>query len=225
MTDPPADLPARLGRLFPDRWDRHYVAAKVRSDPLYQAVAAELAGPPLPLLDLGCGLGLLAFYLRARGLTMPVTGLDYDPRKIAAATRATAALGEATLVFRHHDARRGLPDHRGNVTILDILQFFTPDEQRTLLAEAAARVADGGKLLIRSALRDRSWRFRVTVAGDLLARATRWMRAAPVHYPTRETFTATLGTHGELDIRPLWGATPFNNHLIVLRRPPTLPEP
>lgn len=219
-TPPPADLAARLGRLYASRWDRCYAAAKVRSDPLYQAIRGELGGSPLPLLDVGCGLGLLAFYLRACGLGVPVTGLDYDARKIAVAARAAAGQQARGLEFRHHDARRGLPDHHGNVAILDILQFFTPDEQRALLAEAAGRLAPGGKLLVRSALRDRSWRFGFTVAGDVLARATAWMRAGPVHYPTRGTFADALGGAGELAIRPLWGATPFNNHLVVLRRAP-----
>ena len=32
------------------------------------------------LLDLGCGLGLLAFCLREHGLTVPIHGIDYDER-------------------------------------------------------------------------------------------------------------------------------------------------
>jgi 2-polyprenyl-3-methyl-5-hydroxy-6-metoxy-1,4-benzoquinol methylase len=219
VTTGPADLPARLGRMFPHRADRCYVAAKVRSDPLYGAIYDELSSSNHSLLDIGCGLGLLAFYLRERGLATPVTGLDYDARKIAVAARAAADHGCAGVVFRHHDARHGLPAHHGDVTILDILQFFTPPEQEALLAAAVQRVAPGGKLLVRTGLHDRSWRFRLTVAGDFLAKLTRWMKAAPIQYPTRATFEQALAAHGFLTIRPLWGATPFNNYLVVLRRP------
>jgi 2-polyprenyl-3-methyl-5-hydroxy-6-metoxy-1,4-benzoquinol methylase len=204
--------------MFHSQWDRRYVPAKLRSDPLYDAVFRQLDGSDLPLLDLGCGLGLLAFYLRRRGLTAPILSLDYDRRKVDEATRIAAEHGFPSLEFRHHDARNGLPDHSGNVTILDILQFFRPAELDELLPAAAGRVAPGGRLVIRSAIGDRSWRHRVTIAGDVFARATMWMKAAPVHYPGREDFERLLKPFGKLSITPLWGRTPFNNHLVVLRR-------
>jgi SAM-dependent methyltransferase len=211
-----ADLAKKLAAPYPGTWDRSYVAAKVKTDPLYGAVYEELRTSELPLLDLGCGLGLLAFYLRERGLRFPIRGLDYDPRKILSAGRVAAALAHADLAFATHDARQGLPDHSGNVSILDILQFFTPAEQEALLELAVARLAPGGKLVVRSGLRDRSWRFKITVACDYLAKASHWMKAAPTHYPAAEDFTRVLSPHGKVRIVPLWGKTPFNNHLIVL---------
>jgi SAM-dependent methyltransferase len=209
----------KIATLFPGHWDRNYVATKLRTDPLYCALADNLRGSDLPLLDLGCGLGLPAFYLRAEGIQVPIHGLDYDPRKIESARRAAITAGGDNLLFSHHDARTGLPDHLGNVSILDILQFFTPDEQESLLQLAASRVAPGGKLIIRSGLRDASWRFQITVLGDWLAKVTFWMKAAPTHYPAATDFHHILSAHGQVSISPLWGHTPFNNHLIVLRKP------
>lgn len=213
----PADI-KRIAGLFPGKWNRNYVASKLRTDPLYTALAGNLRGSELPLLDLGCGLGLLALFLRAEGITVPIHGLDYDTRKIESARVAVKTSGTTGVTFSHHDARGGLPEHRGNVSILDILQFFTPVQQEELLGLAASRVAPGGKLVIRSGLRDDSFRFKVTVAGDLLARATFWMKAAPTHYPTAADFKRILAPYGEVTVTPLWGATPFNNHLIVLSR-------
>ena len=210
----------KIAALFPGRWDRNYVAAKLRTDPVYTALAAQLHPSELPLLDLGCGLGLLAFFLRSEGIHVPICGLDYDSRKIDSARRAAIAWAGGDLLFSHHDARNGLPAHHGNVSILDILQFFTRAEQQSLLKQAASRVAPGGKLIIRSGLRDASWRFKITVAGDLLARVTFWMKAAPTHYPTAEDFHEILRPFGDVEISPLWGKTPFNNHLIVLKRFP-----
>jgi SAM-dependent methyltransferase len=209
----------KIAALFPGRWDRNYVATKLRTDPLYAALAENLRGSELPLLDLGCGLGLSAFYLRAEGIQVPIRGLDYDPRKIESARRAATISGDRDLLFSHHDARAGLPDHAGNVSILDILQFFTPGEQETLLRLAASRVAPGGRLIIRSGLRDASWRFHITVLGDWLAKATFWMKAAPTHYPAAADLRRILTAHGNVSISPLWGRTPFNNHLIVLQKP------
>ncbi|MGE9270863.1 MAG: methyltransferase domain-containing protein [Verrucomicrobiales bacterium] len=209
---------SKLAGSFAGVSDRCYVHSKLRSDPLYEAVLSELQNSTLPLLDLGCGLGLLAFFLRDSGLCMPIHSLDYDERKIEEATRLASHRGEQSMTFAHHDARQGLPDHLGNVTILDILQFFQPDEIEKLLHIAADRVSPGGKLILRSGLKNDSWRFRITVAGDLLAKATFWMKAAPVHYPCAEDFKSILGPHGTVRISPLWGKTPFNNHLIVLQK-------
>ena len=216
MSDP---IHHEIAALFPGRWNRNYVASKLRTDPLYTALEKELRDSRLPLLDLGCGLGLLAFYLRAKGISVPVSGLDYDQPKIESARLAAVTSNSRNLTFAHHDARTGLPEHQGNVSILDILQFFTPEEQETLLKLAASRVAPGGKLVIRSGLRDDSLRFKITVLGDLLAKATFWMKAAPTHYPTAGDFQKILTPFGTVEISPLWGGTPFNNHLIVLTRP------
>lgn len=211
-----AQLAKKLSAPFPGIWARTYVSSKVKTDPLYGAVFEELHAADMPLLDLGCGMGLLAFYLREKGLHFPIHGLDYDPRKIEAARRVARMLSHGQVSFDTHDAREGLPEHSGNVSILDILQFFTPPEQEALLNLAASRVAPGGKLVIRSGLRDESWRFKVTVAGDLLAKASFWMKAAPTHYPTGADFERILSPHGKVKVLPLWGGTPFNNHLIVL---------
>jgi len=211
-----------IAAMFPGRWDRNYVAAKLRTDPLYSTLTENLRDSELPLLDIGCGLGLLAFVLRAEGIGVPIHGIDYDPRKVEAARRGAISSHARELLFSHHDVRTGLPAHQGNVSILDILQFLTPDEQATFLPLAASRVAPGGRLIIRSGLRDASWRFKVTVLGDWLAKATFWMKAAPTHYPTSGDFQKILSPFGTVEISPLWGGTPFNNHLIILRRT-TLP--
>jgi hypothetical protein len=44
------------------------------------------------------------------------------------------------------------------------------------------------------------------------------MKAAPTHYPTADDFTRILSPHGKVRVEPLWGKTPFNNHLIVLEK-------
>jgi 2-polyprenyl-3-methyl-5-hydroxy-6-metoxy-1,4-benzoquinol methylase len=209
----------RIAACFSRRFDRHYAASKLRSDPLYDEIGALLRESPLPLLDPGCGLGLLAFSLRGQGLQMPVRGLDFDGRKIAAARAAASVAGAAGVEFSHNDFTAGLPEHQGNVCLLDILQYVTPAQQAALLEAAARRVAPGGMLIIRSGLRDRSLRFRITLWVDRLAKATCWMKCGPAHFPEAGDFRRILAPFGEISISPLWGRTPFNNHLIVLRRP------
>lgn len=210
---------SRLCSIRSKRWERCYTIVKLRSDPVYAAVAQELEGSALPVLDIGCGIGLLAFYLREAGCTPDIVGFDYDPKKIACAQSMVARSDYGGLSFMTGDARQGLPESSGHVVILDILQFFTRSEQESLLAAAASRVAPGGRLIIRTGLRDDSRRFRITVAGDWLARLTFWMKDPPVCYPDRELFEAVLGAAGlQVRVQPLWGGTPFNNHLIVAER-------
>jgi len=80
-------------------------------------------------------------------------------------------------------------------------------------------VGEGSKLVIRSTLRKRGWRFRVTQSGDLIAKATMWMKAAPTHYPGEESIRASLERAGLVgECRPLWGKTPFSNYLLTFRR-------
>lgn len=207
----------RISARCVSRWDRFYVPSKLRTDPVYGAVLNEVRGSRLPVLDVGCGIGLLTHCLREHEHVVPMIGFDFDERKIASATQM--AQGFEHVAFSVGDARSELPAHHGHVVILDILQFFEPDEQDALLRAAALRVALNGKLIIRSGLRDQTWRHRVTVIGDVLAKATRWMRSGPVSYPTSAQFERVLGECGlRLRVTPMWGGTPFNNHLIVGER-------
>lgn len=208
----------RIAKSFDSHWQRHYVASKLRTDPVYQAISAELAGSPLPVLDIGCGLGLLAFYLQASGVNPPFLGIDFDAPKIGAANIVAGKLGAAHADFRATEVQSGLPEHSGNVCILDVLQYLTPDGQQELLTTAARMLPPGGVLAIRSGLKDDSTRFKITVAGDIFAKATFWMKSSPRHYPRAEDFHRILSPFGNVVVRPLWGNTPFNNHLITLRR-------
>lgn len=209
----------QLARLCDNRWDYHYTRSKLGTDPIYAAVVQALSINELPVLDIGCGMGLLAHYLRAAGSNRTIHGFDFDQRKIRSAI-AMAGRGELKDAHFHcGDAREALPDFQGNVVILDVLQYLSPSAQEQLLKACASHVAPGGRLVIRSGLADASWRYKMTVAGDWLAKATRWMKAAPVAYPTADGFKNTLASCGlATSISPLWGHTPFNNHLIIAER-------
>ena len=203
---------------FWSKWFAHYTRIKVRTDPAYEAIWEELEGGDGDVLDIGCGLGLLSFYLRERGYSGGLLGIDYDAKKISAAKVVSENYYGGVVGFSTGDARESLPEFTGSVTILDILQYFDAGQQEALLRSVASKVANGGKLLIRGGLRSPGWRFRATQAGDLFSKITFWT-AAPVHYPTAESIRVVLedcGLSGE--IRPLWGRTPFNNYLAVFSR-------
>lgn len=173
----------------------------------------------LPLLDIGCGLGLLAHVLRQHARTQPYLGVDIDADKIARAQRAGARAGLVDARFDCLDASVALPDHRGSVALLDVLQYLPAEAQPVLLREAAARVAPGGRLVIRTTLADNSGRDRTTRITDMLAHLVGWMGTRPRHYPDAASVRAPLEASGlELRMAPLYGNTPFNNWLVTAVR-------
>ena len=63
----PAHIARRISSLCTGFVNPRYTKSKLRTDPLYDGVYRELESSPFPLLDIGCGLGLLAMYsARAR---------------------------------------------------------------------------------------------------------------------------------------------------------------
>jgi SAM-dependent methyltransferase len=175
---------------------------------VYDAAYECLRGTNDPVVDVGCGTGVLAAYLRARGFEAPVTGIDHDARKIEVAR--SLGLREAT--FDVGDVT-GM-SLRGTIVMLDLLHYFDDAAQTTLLRRAAAA---SNLVIIRDAVRDGSWRYRATFAQEMFSRAIRWLKAERLNFPRRETIAAAFAGF-DAEIVPLWGRTPFNNYLFVFRR-------
>lgn len=211
-----AFLPARW---YGNRYDYYYVLGKLRTDPLYPGVLDALRGCDAPLLDLGCGLGLLAHALRIDGQSMPYLGTDLDAGKLRRAAAAATKAELRDVRFDVADLVRDAPHHHGSVTLLDVLHYLPQAEQAGLLARAAAAVAPGARLVIRSGLGDASGRDRITHATDWLGHLSGWMQTNPRHYPTHEFLEAGLRAAGLAPrFTPLYGNTPFNNWLVVAER-------
>jgi 2-polyprenyl-3-methyl-5-hydroxy-6-metoxy-1,4-benzoquinol methylase len=204
----------RIAAAYSGRSVQGYARWKVRFDPIYAGVLGALRNVTTPILDVGCGLGLLAFYLREHGLTTPIVGIDFDARKIALAQQASTVFRDVT--FRVGDAREPLPAGH-TVVLLDILHYFDTASQQQILANAAQATPPGGMVVLRQGLHDSSWRHRVTAWVDAAGRLIRWMRAETLNYPTREAILAAFDGF-DVDVRPFWGKTPYNNYLFILRR-------
>ncbi len=207
-------------RRFGSRWDYHYTRSKLGSDPLYPGICAALRGSSAPLLDLGCGLGLLAHALRDDGIVLAYCGVDNDAGKIARARAAAARRQLANVAFETVDLARGLPAHHGSVALLDVLQFLAPDAQARTLDAAIAMLTPGARLVIRTGLDEHGGRARITRAVDVLSRLLGWMNAGPTRYPNEAALRAKFDAAGlQAQFTPLSGNTPFNNWRIVVIRP------
>jgi SAM-dependent methyltransferase len=205
-----SSLADRLASLYDKRALRSYARWKVRTDPVYGAVREALGAREQSLVDLGCGIGLLAFYLRESGYEAHIIGIDFDERKIEVARKAATRYRKIDFIVG--DARNPLPD-RHAVVILDILHYFDSASQQQILRNAA----QADRVIIRQPVRDRSFRYRLTATVDGLARRLRWMKAEQLNYPTQEEIVAAFPGF-RLDVSPLWAKMPYNTYFFVFTR-------
>ena len=221
--DDPSDANAhdaacsRVAATFTERWLRIYVGNKLRSDPIFPAAFELLRASSQPLIDLGCGVGLLAFYLRERGFREPITGFDRDDRKISRA-RVVAERTYRDLTFIEQDVCEPIAAS-GNVALFDLLHYLQPNEQRALLERLATRITPSGMLIVRDCPREGNVRFWLTYLAERFAQITTWNMKAELHFSRRDKICAAFDEEDfSCSITPLWGRTPFNNHLFVFRR-------
>jgi SAM-dependent methyltransferase len=197
---------------YPTRFLRSYARVKTATDPAYEAVFDVLRDSQEPLFDVGCGIGALAFYLRERGFRGPIVGIDHDRRKIEVARNAAGT--EENLSFGVADARTATVP-RGNVVLLDLLHYFTDEEQSIILQTAAATAQ---MVIIRDGIRDGTLRYHLTYAQEALSRAGGWLKADRLNFPTRQAIEQPFAGTFRAEVRRMFGRTPFNNYLFVFRR-------
>ena len=175
------------------RGHRHYVSFKLRLDPVYRQVCALLARARVDTaLDLGTGLGHLPILLVSRGLARQAIGVDWDAAKIASGQRASAGLEGVTLL--EGDVRSCEVRPSDLVLLIDVLHYYPPDEQRALIARAAAALRPGGLLLIRET--DRDARSHLTRALEHIAVRCGWNRGPGLSYRTAAELRAELEAAG-----------------------------
>ncbi len=197
---------------------RMHVRWKLANDPVYAATAELLGDSTMPLLDIGCGIGLLGQYLHAIGARVQYAGVDHDPRKIATALTAARDADVA------HDMRLecadaiAMPSIQGHVALLDVLHYLPATRQQSLLQAATRHLAPTGMLIIRNVLREPNWRFHATRVEEYFLRTSGWIPGGAQHYPTVDEIRLPLENAGlHVSVGPLRGRTPYNSYLLVAR--------
>ena len=209
---------ARVTAQFSQRWLRGYVGSKLRRDRVYPEAYELFSSSDEPILDVGCGVGLLAFYLRERGCRQPILGLDVDARKIQQGMRI-AQQRYKDVDLRTQDVQGPLPDFSGTIALFDVLHYLPLAQQTALLSRLARCVAPAGSLVIRDCPRDNGPRFWMTWVAEKFAQAVSWNWNTSLHFPSRELIDDAFPQNEfERESRPLWGTSPFNNYLFIFRR-------
>ncbi len=200
----------------------HYVRTKLLGDPVARLVAdveGEADGVLGEVLDIGTGRGQLPILLVELGRATCARGVDWDLAKVEAGNKAVYAGTPLEVQLSPGDARTAPFEPADTVLLIDLLHYFTPEEQDAILARAADAVRPGGRLLVREADTDRGWRSQVTLLEERIFTAVRFNRGERVHFRSAETIVELLSARGLwCEVQPAWGATPFSNVLIVARR-------
>ena len=197
---------------------RHYVAGKLRRDPVHRAVLTLAAREAFgDVLDLGCGRGQLGIALLLSGAARSVRGLDAGAERLAQAARAGARLAFAT-ECRDLSGPDALPA-ADTVLIVDVLYQLETAAQVALL-EAAARAARA-RVLVRTLDPDRGWRSTLTLGLERALRRISPHSGAHVNPLPVGRLAGVLRAEGfTVDSVPCWDGTPFANVLLMARRVP-----
>jgi uncharacterized protein (DUF2062 family)/2-polyprenyl-3-methyl-5-hydroxy-6-metoxy-1,4-benzoquinol methylase len=169
------------------RGHRGYLRFKLPMDPVYRMVCEEL-GEVDTLVDLGTGLGVLPILLAQRGQVRHAIGIEWDASKAASARKASAGLGAVEI--REGDAREAELPPTDAVLMIDLLHYYPLEEQRALLARAAAALRPGGRLAVRETVRE--GRSALTRIVEGIAVALRWNKGPGLCYLTEAELRAEL---------------------------------
>lgn len=196
--------------------DRYYVAVKLSTDPVVNAVS--VLGPLGAVIDVGCGRGQLALYLWELGLATGVFGYDFDARKIDVAR--AAANGIAALRFEASDVRTQALPGADTVLLIDVLHYLDVHAQDALLARAAAALRPAGRLVVREVDAARGIGSFWTRAFERVGTLIGYNRsAASLHFRSTSELCARLQALGlgcEVEDAGLGGV--LTNRLIIGRR-------
>jgi len=112
------------------------------------------------IIDIGCGLGYLGYYLHYRNEDRIITGVDYDEDKIAVAQNGYDKTDH--LNFESKDLREVVFDSPDVVFFNDVLHYISLDDQFAVLKKVADALNENGLLFIRDGITDLSDRHAVT---------------------------------------------------------------
>jgi SAM-dependent methyltransferase len=212
------------------RFAYHFARGKLRGDPVFRAILelGLLRGYPR-ILDLGCGQGLLAAWLRAaayccyeRGIwprawppaprPQSMRGIELRAREV---DRARRALGPGCEVVQA-DIRSAVFGSADAVVLLDVLHYIPASSQREVLQRVRAALPRGGLLLLRVGDAGAGLRFRFTRWVDQAVMLTRGQGLVALHCRSIEQWRQLLRDCGfDTRAEPMSHGTPFANVLLI----------
>jgi len=205
-----------------------FARGKLAGDPAYRAILERgLLQGRRQVLDLGCGLGLLAAMLRAAercsregrwpvNWPTPPCGLSIRGIELRAGTveRARRALGSAAEIIQG-DIRVADLGAADAVVILDVLHYIEAGSQRALLDRVHHALRPAGLLLLRVGDAAGGLRFRIGQGWDQAVLMARGRGPIRLHCRSLAQWRALLCECGfDSQVIAMNKGTPFANVLM-----------
>ena len=137
-----------------------YVRIKMRFEAKNFENYDKQIGDRRNIVDFGCGLGYLGYYLHYRNDQRVILGVDYDEEKIAIAAHGYDK--KENLNFMAQDIRAVELENPDVVFFNDVLHYLTREEQFKVLNDTVGRLADNGIIFIRDGITDMAERHALT---------------------------------------------------------------
>jgi SAM-dependent methyltransferase len=207
----------------------NFARGKLRGDPVFRALLERglLLGRG-HILDLGCGQGLLAAWLKAAQLCYEsgswpqgwppaprprsMRGIELMLRDVE---RARAALGPGCDISQG-DIRSAEFGTTDAVVILDVLHYITQKEQQQVLRRVRAALPAHGLLLLRIGDAEGGFRFRYSQWIDKLVMLLRGHATVGAHCRSALQWDELLRECGfEVQATPMSHGTRFANVLLI----------
>ena len=173
-----------------------FIRALLFSAPL-AAVASRVAGAKVA--DIGCGHGVLSALLLVDHPDRRIVGVDPDPRKIAWARASVGRLPNTHfLVGTAEDLARAEPGSFDAVVVTDVLYLLPVDAWAGFLRTCRTLLAPGGRLLLKEAEDDGSWRAKKTLLQErlMVSLLERTRASGAIGFSSRERIGAALREAG-----------------------------
>jgi 2-polyprenyl-3-methyl-5-hydroxy-6-metoxy-1,4-benzoquinol methylase len=161
--------------------ERWFCRARLALAPLHLVAARAEGSVPV---DVGCGHGVLAALLLHDGRERTIVGIDPDARKVSWAQSSVGRDRRAE--FRACTIETLAAERPGSfdcVLVADVLCLIARDTWDSFLAAAHALLRPGGRLVLKDAENDGSWR----------ARKALWQEHLMVHVLRRTVSTGGIG--------------------------------
>lgn len=213
------------------RFAWYFAKGKLGGDPIFFGLLEHgLIPDSRRLIDLGCGQGLLASWLRsARALyesgnwpagwpaapkVERIWGLELMPSDVE---RARNALG-SHVEFAAGDIRHCDFGKADVVVILDVLHYIDHPEQEAVLRKVRAALPSGGTFITRVGDASGGLLFHISNWVDRVIFYVRGHRQPQLHCRTLTEWEAVLEQYGfSVHALPMSKGTPFANVMLVAR--------